>query len=136
PALGTGGNGTFTSGTSVAVTPDGIATYKMGPDGQCGSMTFCGDAAAYCGPKYASGTTDNALCTAACGAQQTALTNIVATLGGITDKFAQVDDQYIAFCVNNWDLAQIIVKYNATGQVPKINSGVDYAWMQNYCTDK
>ena len=87
-------------------------TYNMGPGGVCGSMTFC-DARSTCAETPQNETQQ--LTCEVCRAQQSALQQIVTTLGGIASGFALADLSYRKF-------------YDVGAPPPQ--------WVENYCAAK
>lgn len=80
-----------TTGTST------LYTYKMGPNGKCGTMTFCGDDSA-CSDQ--TNITSKIRC-ATCKAQGDALQSIVTAMSTIAQKFVQADYDYRVFMTTN-----------------------------------
>ncbi len=87
-----------------------VNSYPMGPDGACGTLTYC-DMKKEC-PQANS---DSKSCLT-CKAQRQALQAIVPALGTIANKFVDLDHQYAQF-------------YEAKKPLPEIPN-----WMQDYCS--
>lgn len=69
--------------------------YKMGPNGACGTMSYC-DPKSYCNQGEQAPMSVRIKCEV-CKAQQIALYQIVNTLGGVAGQFSETDNQYVNF---------------------------------------
>ncbi|VVC75099.1 hypothetical protein AQUSIP_03750 [Aquicella siphonis] len=82
-------------GSAPAFNPS-ATTYSMGPNGACGSITYCNQATACAGDS-------NSLKCLACQAQTTALAAIIPTLGDIAQQLVNADYSYRDFYANSWN---------------------------------
>lgn len=112
-----GGQTSHVMGTSTTLV-NGVQTtintpaiqYPMGPNGACGTLTYC-DVDAACAD---TSTLDKQIRCNACTAQKTALQNSVSVLGGIAAAFVNADVSYRSF-------------YDTPGAKPP-------AWVASYCS--
>lgn len=93
--------------------PSSSYTSQMGPQGNCGSFSYCNQAL------VCSASGANSIPCLACNAQITALTSIIPLLQGIAQKFVQDDYDY-----------QHAYNYNPASKTPPPPMP---PWVQNYC---
>lgn len=105
-------------GPQTITVQDGIK-YQMGPNGACGSLTYCNKSIVCAAPPPPQGKTcdddpykndpqcklkkgTSSLDCMTCTGQQQALQSIVPVLGSVAEAFAEIDYEYIYF-YNNYD---------------------------------
>lgn len=112
-----------TTGPQVTRPSPGVIQYNMGPQGMCGSLSFC-DASdpSICNLQTQGATTAQAniatVKCAACKAQAQALQTIVTTLGTLAANFATSDYQYVNFYDSGAKAPDWITAYCVQNNIP------------------
>ncbi len=69
-----------------------VDTYKLGPNGGCGELTYCNESA-ICNPETKSDA--SAFACPICRSQKASLRKIIPVMTSIADQFVQADDDYV-----------------------------------------